>query len=204
MLKISRDTKISKNFRLGEFISKNDINEITLNWEIVHKLEILRLWLQAPITINSAYRSPNHNKKVGGSPKSQHLLGNACDIKVKGYTPYEAGAYAKKLGFTGVGIYNTFTHIDLRPKVSYFDYTTNKNGWDLANKVKLRPYPLILDDFKNQTVNISLNNKTLKFDGVAKLIDGKMEQYIRVKDLEALGYNVGWNSEKRVVEVIQK
>ena len=37
-----------------------------------------------PIIINSGYRSPELNKKVGGSPTSNHLTGCAVDIRVYG------------------------------------------------------------------------------------------------------------------------
>ena len=37
-----------------------------------------------PIIINSGYRSPELNKKVGGSPSSNHLTGCAVDIRVAG------------------------------------------------------------------------------------------------------------------------
>ena len=37
-----------------------------------------------PIIINSGYRSPELNKKVGGSPTSNHLTGCAVDIRVNG------------------------------------------------------------------------------------------------------------------------
>lgn len=32
------------------------------------------------IQINSGYRTPAHNKEIGGSPTSQHITGMACDI----------------------------------------------------------------------------------------------------------------------------
>ena len=37
-----------------------------------------------PIIINSGYRSPQLNKKIGGAPTSNHLTGCACDIRVAG------------------------------------------------------------------------------------------------------------------------
>ena len=40
--------------------------------------------LEEPIIINSGYRSPELNKKVGGSPNSNHLTGCAVDIRVAG------------------------------------------------------------------------------------------------------------------------
>ena len=36
-----------------------------------------------PIIINSGYRSPQLNKKIGGQPNSNHLTGCAVDIRVK-------------------------------------------------------------------------------------------------------------------------
>ena len=39
---------------------------------------------EEPIVINSGYRSPELNKKVGGSPTSNHLTGCAVDIRVVG------------------------------------------------------------------------------------------------------------------------
>ena len=39
---------------------------------------------KVPIAINSGFRSPEVNKRVGGSPTSNHLTGCAADIKVFG------------------------------------------------------------------------------------------------------------------------
>ena len=37
-----------------------------------------------PIRINSGYRSPQLNRKVGGAPTSNHLTGCAVDIRTNG------------------------------------------------------------------------------------------------------------------------
>ena len=42
--------------------------------------EPLRTWVGGPIKINSFYRSPDLNKAIGGSTKSQHCQGQAMDI----------------------------------------------------------------------------------------------------------------------------
>ena len=42
--------------------------------------EPLREWEGGPIKINSFFRSPDLNKAIGGSGKSQHCKGQAIDI----------------------------------------------------------------------------------------------------------------------------
>jgi hypothetical protein len=42
--------------------------------------EPLRMWVGGPIKINSFFRSPELNKAIGGSGKSQHCHGQAIDI----------------------------------------------------------------------------------------------------------------------------
>ena len=42
--------------------------------------EPLRKWAGGPIKINSFFRSPELNKAIGGSSKSQHCEGRAIDI----------------------------------------------------------------------------------------------------------------------------
>ena len=49
--------------------------------EIAEKVfQPLREWVNGPIKINSFYRSPELNKAIGGSTKSQHCKGQAIDI----------------------------------------------------------------------------------------------------------------------------
>jgi hypothetical protein len=47
-------------------------------------LDPLRRHLGKPVRVNSAYRSPAVNAAVGGSKTSQHMRGEAADIKVDG------------------------------------------------------------------------------------------------------------------------
>ena len=52
-------------------------NMVTVAEEI---FEPLRMWVGGPIKINSFFRSPELNKAIGGSGKSQHCHGQAMDI----------------------------------------------------------------------------------------------------------------------------
>ena len=42
-----------------------------------------------PVMINSAYRGPAVNEKVGGSKTSQHMVGCAADLRIPGMNPDE-------------------------------------------------------------------------------------------------------------------
>jgi len=112
----SAGTAGTRNFKISEFRCKGSgkLPKNGMDNTLLLKLERLRYNLgNKPITINSGYRTPAHNKRVGGASKSQHLYGKAADIVVKGVSPSRVYAAADKL-FNGVGKYNTFTHVDTR------------------------------------------------------------------------------------------
>lgn len=50
----------------------------------VNVLEPLRAYFGKPVTISSGYRSPALNTAVGGSASSQHMAGEAADVKIAG------------------------------------------------------------------------------------------------------------------------
>ena len=67
-----------------------------------------------PFIINSAYRTPEHNAKIGGKPNSSHLKGLAVDISVTNTRQRFIVLNALlEVGFTRIGIADTFIHIDL-------------------------------------------------------------------------------------------
>lgn len=114
MFLVSEDTQLSENFRLKEFQCKDGSKTVLVNYLLVVALQALRSFLQKAIVISSGYRTREHNKRSGGISTSHHLTGKAADIKVKGMTPLEVAKAADKLHlFTGIGIYGTFTHVDV-------------------------------------------------------------------------------------------
>ena len=62
------------------------------------------------------------------SPNSQHTHGNAADIVVVGVKPIDVYNYFNSYypDTYGVGIYNTFVHIDVRPNKARWDYRTKE------------------------------------------------------------------------------
>lgn len=108
--------KLSANFRVKEFACTDGTDPIFIDSELVAVLQKIRSYFGRAVTITSAYRTPPKNKAVGGTAYSQHLYGRAADIKVAGISPQKVAAYAETLipKSGGIGIYSTFTHIDVR------------------------------------------------------------------------------------------
>ena len=80
----------------------------------------LRDKIKCPIHINSAYRSPEYNEKIGGRQEFTTYVGKAADITCRDYTPAELATIietmiaAGQLKEGGVGRYKGFTHYDIR------------------------------------------------------------------------------------------
>ena len=108
--------QVSTNFKVREFACTDDSDPIFIDTELVTVLQKIRAHFGKAVTITSAYRTPTRNKAVGGTTSSQHLYGMAADIKIKGISPKTVADYAETLlpGKGGIGIYDTFTHIDVR------------------------------------------------------------------------------------------
>lgn len=58
-----------------------------MNYALMHFLEYL-LVSNVHFTITSARRTPEQNKACNGAPSSQHLVGEAIDVKPYGSTAY--------------------------------------------------------------------------------------------------------------------
>ncbi|WP_372521356.1 D-Ala-D-Ala carboxypeptidase family metallohydrolase [Pararhodobacter marinus] len=58
-----------------------------MNTEAMDKLQALRDRLGKPLIVRSAYRSPEHNRAVGGAPGSKHMQGTAFDIAMSNHDP---------------------------------------------------------------------------------------------------------------------
>lgn len=84
--------------------------------EAMDKLQALRDRIGRPIIINSGYRSPAHNKAVGGAKASRHMLGLAFDCRQDNQNPQEFIEAAIAVGFRGIGTYpkQNFIHVDGR------------------------------------------------------------------------------------------
>ena len=110
IIQLNSGAKLSPHFTLGEMTKSNSHPEVynIPSHEAIANLKRLCGWLEVlreryneryvvtilpprgeinteePIRINSGYRSPQLNRKIGGAANSNHLTGCAVDIKVAG------------------------------------------------------------------------------------------------------------------------
>ena len=100
IVQLNSQAKLSEHFVLGEMTRSNSHPEVynIPTHEAIANLKRVCEWLEVlreryndkygvgeePIRINSGYRSPQLNKKIGGVAGSNHLTGCAVDIRVLG------------------------------------------------------------------------------------------------------------------------
>lgn len=114
---------LTPNFSMFEFglLSESKPELISNAIRICTDLEVIRVWAQSPIRITSGYRSPEHNARVGGSPRSKHLAAKAVDFQVMRGRYKDAALLAdlveqlieaREIPDGGLGRYSTWVHYD--------------------------------------------------------------------------------------------
>jgi len=119
-------------FKVANFISPNDAKAMAVGVpsryyknlkNLMTRLEKVQEKIGGiPLIIRSGYRSPAHNRAVGGAARSQHLYAKAADIYVQGYAIstydlakaiFEDAELKALFGGYGLGS-NTNLHVDIR------------------------------------------------------------------------------------------
>ena len=85
------------NFSPAE-IACRGTGKLLINEPALDKLQALRDRLGKPLIVRSAYRSPEHNRAVGGATRSKHLDGAALDIAMANHDPVAREAAAREWG----------------------------------------------------------------------------------------------------------
>ena len=116
---------MTKNFSVHEFNCKDGTpvpQELFPNLETLAKqLQVIRDHIGEPLQVLSGYRSPAHDKKVGGKTKSYHMKAMAADLACKSLTPKKLHSLILsliaqgKIKNGGVGLYPGFVHYDIGP-----------------------------------------------------------------------------------------
>lgn len=125
------DKSLTSSFKVREFACNDGSDVILIHPDLPSVLQNIRNQFGKPIIINSGYRTPEYNKKVGGATRSQHCYGTAADIVVDGVSPSSVAIAAEKaLKETGhpggIGLYKSFVHVDVRSKRYRWDHRSGK------------------------------------------------------------------------------
>lgn len=84
-----------------------------ISFSFVSVLDRARGLAGIPFKVISGTRCEKHNKKVGGSPTSSHLIGKAADIEVaNSANRYQMVRALLIAGFERIGIGRDFIHVD--------------------------------------------------------------------------------------------
>lgn len=138
--------KISTHFSVYEFACSDHSDTVLVDSQLIDVLEQIRAHFGKAVHINSAYRTPAYNISIGGSPRSQHCLGTAADIRIAGVDPIQIALYvsslplyAKRGGigyYSRVGLKDGFVHIDVR---SWKSRWISKAGTAYVSVTKIMP-----------------------------------------------------------------
>lgn len=121
-----------RHFKPGDFFVKGGANAVNRQntdpprdlWpnalNVMKVVDEFREKIGHPVVLNSVYRSEAYNASVGGVSGSQHKKFQAADIRVVGFgNPQQWAQVLKTMRAAnffrgGIGIYNTFVHVDTR------------------------------------------------------------------------------------------
>lgn len=113
----------TKFFTRSEFACKCGCGQDTVDAELLHVIVNMRAVRKHPIIPTSANRCVEHNRKVGGAKDSQHIISKALDFYEKGVDPGETARFLQEAfpDKYGIGVYNSWVHIDVRPEKARWD-----------------------------------------------------------------------------------
>jgi peptidoglycan hydrolase-like protein with peptidoglycan-binding domain len=114
--------QLSTNFKAREFDcqGRGCCSTTPIDEKLVAYLQQIRTHFGKPVYV-TAYRCKTHNAKVANAaPNSYHCYGQAADFHIDGVAPAEIAKYAESIGIKGIGLYDTFVHIDTRTSKSFW------------------------------------------------------------------------------------
>lgn len=139
------NARLSAHFCASEFACHGQTchcTEILIDETLVAYLEQIRAHFDAPVYISSGFRCEAHNASVGGASRSYHMRGQAADITVSGISPDEVARYAEQTGILGIGLYDSFVHIDTREKKSFW-YSSAQEARDTFGGAEVSKAPIL-------------------------------------------------------------
>lgn len=100
------------NFSKEEFdCSHTDQNKMRIVF--MDKIQALRDQCGFPIVVTSGYRHQSHPVEAKKARAGEHSFGLAADVQVANHRRWDLINNAMRLGFTRIGVSNSFIHLGL-------------------------------------------------------------------------------------------
>lgn len=139
--------QVAKNFKAREFDCQGNgcCKQTPIDEKLVDFLQKIRDHFGKPVYL-TAYRCPIHNARTpNAAPNSRHTYGQAADFHINGVAPEEIAKYAESIGVNGIGLYDTFVHIDTRDTKSFWyshaqHYRATFGGSPVENEYSLEQF----------------------------------------------------------------
>jgi len=137
---IDGNPKLSNDFWLSEFSCpavingevRNDLDRhVLFDMKLINLIQKVRDFYERPILSITGYRSIEYNSLIpGADPNSYHIRGKAVDFHIYGVPMIDLYNKCIKLGFTGVGIYDTWIHADVGDTIRRWDNRTHTSKYE--------------------------------------------------------------------------
>lgn len=165
-LKKDGDRKLSDNFKVREFRCKDGTDKILIETGLVEYLEkVYDHFGCTKINISSGYRTPSHDKKVGGKGSGNHVQGKAVDFIAygkngKAITSKEVALYLEDLGVKGIGYRcggnANYTHMDINYRLKKW-YGDEKYSMSASIGSSFYDYAATKVTYKTMTTTTAVN-----------------------------------------------
>ncbi|RFC63174.1 DUF882 domain-containing protein [Fulvimarina endophytica] len=103
----------------GLRVQREDVRTDCFPGQLVGMISAIERRFGQRVVVTSGYRSPEHNRRVRGASRSQHMACKAADIVIPNTNHLEVAAFVRSLrGRGGVGTYchTKAIHIDVGPE----------------------------------------------------------------------------------------
>lgn len=134
--------QLSEHFDSAEFLCPCGCRRAEMDPRLIAALETLRAKIGRPIMITrrrgtsipvGGFRCTWGNAEAGGAKASQHLLGRAADVYVRGLSGDELYAIARTIpAFKGFGVAGAWLHVDVRLALMPIRWRYDRNGKQVA------------------------------------------------------------------------
>jgi len=125
-VKRSPRERLTKNFTRAELrcrCRRETCDALAMDSAFMERLQQVREEWGKPLIVTSGARCAYWNKKVGGSPRSQHVFSRAVDLYFEHPNDVVAfSALAEKHGFGGIGVGVHLVHLDTREGKARWTY----------------------------------------------------------------------------------